>query len=175
MYEETSRICQYHVTDMYKLCQEALLLENCCCLLDSFTPLFFRLFCFTRVCFYACLPACPPVCLPTWVCVPNSRLIVKGDGKLVDGRGGAGGGGVLGASLTITDPKTQSRALSLVGSVDWIQVNVGAIEDSAAADLNVAFFLHWWMTLATRHLTATATYPASSIFGFVCTRQPLTE
>eukprot|EP00903_Cladosiphon_okamuranus_P018913 g17395.t1 len=45
------------------------------------------------------------------------RLIVKGDGKLVDGQGA-----VLGASLAVTDPKSQSIALSLVGSVDWIQV-----------------------------------------------------
>lgn len=43
---------------------------------------------------------------------------MKGDGKIVDGQGGA----VLGASLAVTDPKSQNRALSLVGSVDWIQV-----------------------------------------------------
>lgn len=42
---------------------------------------------------------------------------MKGDGKLVDGQGA-----VLGASMAVTDPKSQSRALSLVGSVDWIQV-----------------------------------------------------
>lgn len=42
---------------------------------------------------------------------------MKDDGKLVDGNGG-----VVGASLAVTDPKSQSRALSLVGSVDWIQV-----------------------------------------------------
>lgn len=42
---------------------------------------------------------------------------MTGDEKLVDGQGA-----VLGASLAVTDPKSQSRALSLVGSVDWIQV-----------------------------------------------------
>ncbi|CAN0089458.1 unnamed protein product [Pylaiella littoralis] len=45
------------------------------------------------------------------------RLVVKDDGKLLDGSGN-----VIGASLPVTDPKSQSRALSLVGSVDWIQV-----------------------------------------------------
>lgn len=45
---------------------------------------------------------------------------MKGDGKIVDGQGG-----VVGASLEVTDPKSQSRALSLVGSVDWIQVQDG--------------------------------------------------
>ncbi|CAN0437100.1 unnamed protein product, partial [Ectocarpus sp. 12 AP-2014] len=44
-------------------------------------------------------------------------LVVKDDGKLVDEKGT-----VVGASLEVTDPKSQSRALSLVGSVDWIQV-----------------------------------------------------
>ncbi|CAB1104472.1 unnamed protein product [Ectocarpus sp. CCAP 1310/34] len=43
-------------------------------------------------------------------------LVVKDDGKLVDEKGT-----VVGASLEVTDPKSQSRALSLVGSVDWIQ------------------------------------------------------
>ena len=53
--------------------------------------------------------------------IPNNRrLVVKGDGKLVDGQGA-----VLGASMAVTDPKSQSRALSLVGSVDWIQVQAG--------------------------------------------------
>lgn len=42
---------------------------------------------------------------------------MKDDGKLLDGSGN-----VIGASLPVTDPKSQSRALSLVGSVDWIQV-----------------------------------------------------
>ncbi|CBJ32971.1 Similar to 3-Dehydroquinate Synthase [Ectocarpus siliculosus] len=44
-------------------------------------------------------------------------LVVKDDGKLMDEKGT-----VVGASLEVTDPKSQSRALSLVGSVDWIQV-----------------------------------------------------
>lgn len=47
------------------------------------------------------------------------RLVVKEGGKLVDGEGT-----LVGASISITDPKSQSRALSLVGSVDWIQVRV---------------------------------------------------
>ncbi|CAN0294344.1 unnamed protein product, partial [Ectocarpus sp. 13 AM-2016] len=42
-------------------------------------------------------------------------LVVKDDGKLVGEKGT-----VVGASLEVTDPKSQSRALSLVGSVDWI-------------------------------------------------------
>ncbi|CAN0196099.1 unnamed protein product, partial [Ectocarpus sp. 8 AP-2014] len=44
-------------------------------------------------------------------------LVMKDDGKLMDEKGT-----VVGASLEVTDPKSQSRALSLVGSVDWIQV-----------------------------------------------------
>ncbi|CAM9599909.1 unnamed protein product [Ectocarpus sp. 4 AP-2014] len=47
-----------------------------------------------------------------------ASLVVKDDGKLVDEEGT-----VVGASLEVTDPKSQSTALSLVGSsVDWIQV-----------------------------------------------------
>lgn len=62
------------------------------------------------------------VALVFWLanCFRDRHLIVKGDGKLVDGQGT-----VLGASLAVTDPKSQSRALSLVGSVDWIQVQAG--------------------------------------------------
>lgn len=50
------------------------------------------------------------------------RFVVKKDGKLVDGEGT-----LAGASVAITDPKSQSRALSLVGSVDWIQARSGAL------------------------------------------------
>ncbi|CAM9801897.1 unnamed protein product [Ectocarpus sp. 6 AP-2014] len=46
----------------------------------------------------------------------STSLVVKDDGKLMDEKGT-----VVGASLEVTDPKSQSRALSLVGSVDWIQ------------------------------------------------------
>lgn len=49
------------------------------------------------------------------------RFVVKEDGKLMDGDGT-----LAGASVAITDPKSQSRALSLVGSVDWIQARSGA-------------------------------------------------
>ena len=49
------------------------------------------------------------------------RFVVKKDGKLVDGEGT-----LAGASVAVTDPKSQSRALSLVGSVDWIQARSGA-------------------------------------------------
>lgn len=49
------------------------------------------------------------------------QFVVKKDGKLVDGEGT-----LAGASVVITDPKSQSRALSLVGSVDWIQARSGA-------------------------------------------------
>lgn len=50
-----------------------------------------------------------------YICRHRS-LVVKDDGKLMDEKGT-----VVGASLEVTDPKSQSRALSLVGSVDWIQ------------------------------------------------------
>lgn len=46
------------------------------------------------------------------------RFLVREDGKLMDGDGT-----LAGASVAITDPKSQSRALSLVGSVDWIQAS----------------------------------------------------
>lgn len=41
---------------------------------------------------------------------------MKKDGKLVDIHGY-----LVGASVEIVNPKSQGKALSLVGSVDWIQ------------------------------------------------------
>lgn len=46
------------------------------------------------------------------------RLVVTEGGKLLDE-----GGNLAGASVAIESPKSQSVALSLVGSVDWIQAS----------------------------------------------------
>lgn len=57
---------------------------------------------------------------------------MKEDGKLVDGDGK-----LMGASVAITNPKSQGRALSLIGSVDWIQASSGTVK---------LFCLRWMQT-----------------------------
>lgn len=59
-----------------------------------------RTYCTCALCVFAC----------------SRRLAVQTDGKLLDGDGK-----LVGASVAVVNPKGQSRALSLVGSVDWIQ------------------------------------------------------
>ncbi|CAM9608410.1 unnamed protein product [Choristocarpus tenellus] len=49
--------------------------------------------------------------------LPRRWVVVQEDGRMLDESGD-----VVGASMVISDPKGQGRALSLVGSVDWIQV-----------------------------------------------------
>lgn len=45
------------------------------------------------------------------------QLLVKDDGKLMDQSEQ-----VVGLSMTVGSPRDQSRALALIGSVEWIQV-----------------------------------------------------
>lgn len=62
------------------------------------------------------------------------QLFVTDQEKLIDGSGK-----LLGASLAIDNPKSQSRALSLVGSVDWIQARPVYIPSLIAAFLTLAY------------------------------------
>lgn len=91
------------------------------------------------------------------------QLFVTDQEKLIDGAGK-----LLGASLSIDDPKSQSRALSLVGSVDWIQARpvylLFADPNYLATDilvrglqrLNGTLMIPEYLCLTSRHMAGAA-------------------
>lgn len=114
----------------------------------------------------------------------SRQVAVTEEGKLIDGAGR-----LLGASLAVDNPKSQNRALSLVGSVDWIQVPKHSICEFAVpfvsflalifskgfmpeATLDSRYTSHGSEQPKRRLVTAVQRQSAAclSVVGFICER-----